>query len=98
MLGRRGNNPRRNAIEYGIFIGLSTSMVCAYGVMIYIFSTPGKDGKPRKLGKVNLNEPVNFGIMWNELTQGNGISGLLGDTPTNTHLSKDTPRPNQSTK
>ena len=95
----RGSNPRRNAIEYGIFIGLSTSMVCAYGVMIYVFSTPGKDGQPRKLGKVNLNEPVNFGIMWKELMDGNGISGLLGDTTTTQNQSRDTNYPtHQPTK
>jgi len=83
MLRRGGSNPRRNALEYGILVGLTTSMACAYGVMIYIFSTPGKDGQPRQLGKVDLNAPINFGEMWKELTHGNGLSGLLGDKSSN---------------
>mmetsp|Transcript_23768 Transcript_23768/g.22805 ORF Transcript_23768/g.22805 Transcript_23768/m.22805 type:complete len:95 (+) Transcript_23768:164-448(+) len=76
----RGRNPRRNALEYGVLISLATGMTCAYGVMIYVFSTPGQDGKARDLRKVDLNAPVSLGEMWRELTRGSGLSGILGAT------------------
>ena len=55
---RRGN-PRRDALEYGILISLTTVMVGAMGLMILA-------EKPKDR-KVDLNKPVNFDQLWKEV-------------------------------
>lgn len=68
-------NPRRDAIEYGVLVTLTTMMVGAYGVMIYLGATPDENGKPRKLEKVDLNAPVDIRGALRELRYGKGFGG-----------------------
>jgi len=68
-------NPRRDAIEYGVLVTLTTMMVGAYGVMIYLGATPDENGKPRKLEKVDLNAPVDIQGALRELRYGKGFGG-----------------------
>lgn len=60
-------NPRRDAIEYGVLLTLSTVMAGAMGLMIYLRKTPMEDGTPRKLETIDLDAPVDFARIWKEL-------------------------------
>ena len=63
-------NPRRDAIEYGILVTLTTAMAGAYGVILYLGMTPDENGNPRKKMKVDLNEPVDIGAALRALRSG----------------------------
>jgi len=66
----RMRNPRRDAIEYGILVTLTTVMAGAYGVILYLGMTPDENGNPRKKMKVDLNEPVDIGATLRALRSG----------------------------
>ena len=66
-------NPRRDAIEYGVLVTLTTMMVGAYGVIIYLGMTPDENGKPRKLEKVDLNAPFDLRGALRELRFGKDV-------------------------
>lgn len=68
-------NPRRDAIEYGVLVTLTTMMAGAYGVIIYLGMTPDENGKPRKMEKVDLNAPVDIRGALRELRYGKGFGG-----------------------
>jgi hypothetical protein len=75
-------NPRRDAIEYGVLIGLTSSMAIAYGLLIAYTQQRDADGKRRRLPRVNLDESVNLGEVWDEMRNnfgpGGGISSRGG--------------------
>ncbi|KAL7431240.1 hypothetical protein ACHAXH_006991 [Discostella pseudostelligera] len=60
-------NPRRDAIEYGVLITLTTSMAAAYAVLIAYSNQRTPDGQRRKLPRVELDKPVDLGEMWAEM-------------------------------
>ena len=60
---KRGGNPRRDALEYGILITCATSMTVAFGIFAYIRCTEDRNNRQ----KVDLRAPVNFGQSWREL-------------------------------
>eukprot|EP00555_Chaetoceros_dichaeta_P010553 CAMPEP_0198256982 /NCGR_PEP_ID=MMETSP1447-20131203/6764_1 /TAXON_ID=420782 /ORGANISM="Chaetoceros dichaeta, Strain CCMP1751" /LENGTH=96 /DNA_ID=CAMNT_0043943759 /DNA_START=131 /DNA_END=421 /DNA_ORIENTATION=- len=60
-------NPRRDAVEYGILLTLSTAMAGAMGLMLYLKKTPAQDGTSRRLQKIDLDAPVDFAGTWKEL-------------------------------
>lgn len=71
-------NPRREAIEYGILVTLTTAMAGAYGVILYLGMTPDENGKPRKLDKVDLTAPLDIKGAWeefNDVVLGSGKGG-----------------------
>ncbi len=60
---RRGN-PRREAMEFGVLLGLSTTMIVGLGVMIYV-SKQSPTGVP----KLDLDAPVDFRKAFAEVQQ-----------------------------
>jgi hypothetical protein len=59
---RRGN-PRRAALEHGILMALTSSMVVGLGIMIYAKKSNG--GLPR----LDLDAPVDFKSAFGEINQ-----------------------------
>jgi hypothetical protein len=60
---KRGGNPRRDALEYGVLITVATSMTVMFGIFAYIRCTEDPSNRQR----LDLNAPVNFGEAWREL-------------------------------
>ena len=57
-------NPRRDAIEYGILMTLTTTMVAGLGLMIY-----ASRQSPEGLPKLDLDAPVDFKSAFREVQQ-----------------------------
>ncbi len=57
-------NPRREAIEFGVLLGISTTMVVSLGAMIFV-SRQSPDGLP----KIDLDAPVDFKKAFAEVRQ-----------------------------
>ncbi|KAL3817277.1 hypothetical protein ACHAXA_003198 [Cyclostephanos tholiformis] len=67
-------NPRRDAFEYGVLIGLTSSMAVAYGLLIAYTQQRDPDGQRRKLPRVDLDASVDLREAWDELKDfGGGI-------------------------
>ena len=66
----RRSNPRREALEYGVLITVTTAMVGAMGLMIAA-------GKPKDR-RVDLNEPIRFDQLWREV-QSLQFRSFVGD-------------------
>ena len=60
---RRGN-PRRDAIEYGVLLTLTSTMVAGLGLMLYTIKT-----QPEGLPKLDLDAPVDFKNAFRSLQQ-----------------------------
>mmetsp|Transcript_30472 Transcript_30472/g.47709 ORF Transcript_30472/g.47709 Transcript_30472/m.47709 type:complete len:106 (-) Transcript_30472:1023-1340(-) len=60
-------NPRRDAVEYGVLITITTSMAASYAFLLAYSSQTGADGKRQKLPKVNLDESVDLGQAWEDM-------------------------------
>ena len=69
-------NPRRDAIEYGVLIGLTSSMAIAYGLIIAYIQQRDADGRRRRLPRVDLDASVNIGEVWDEM-KNIGLGGIL---------------------
>lgn len=55
-------NPRRDAIEYGVLMTLTTTMVAGLGMLLYVNRT-----HPGGLPKLDLDAPVDFKGAFREL-------------------------------
>jgi hypothetical protein len=60
---KRGGNPRRDALEYGVLLTVATSMTVVFGIFAYIRCTEDPSNRQR----LDLHAPVNFGQAWREL-------------------------------
>ena len=60
-------NPRRDAVEYGVLITITTSMAAAYAFLLAYSNQTGADGKRQKLAKVNLDEAVDLSKAWEDM-------------------------------
>mmetsp|Transcript_27368 Transcript_27368/g.33848 ORF Transcript_27368/g.33848 Transcript_27368/m.33848 type:complete len:92 (+) Transcript_27368:170-445(+) len=60
---RRGN-PRRDAVEYGILMTLTTSMCGAVGLMLYM-----ANAQPGGMSSVDLDAKLDFKTAWREIGQ-----------------------------
>jgi hypothetical protein len=67
-------NPRRDALEYGVLIALTSSMALAYGLLIAYTQQREPDGQRRRLPRVDLDASVDLREAWNELRNfGGGV-------------------------
>mmetsp|Transcript_23281 Transcript_23281/g.38376 ORF Transcript_23281/g.38376 Transcript_23281/m.38376 type:complete len:106 (-) Transcript_23281:406-723(-) len=62
-------NPRRDALEYGVLMTITTSMAAAYAFLLAYSSKTGADGKRQKLPKVNLDESVDLAKAWEDVKE-----------------------------
>ena len=62
-------NPRRDALEYGVLMTITTSMAAAYAFLLAYSSQTGADGKRQKLPKVNLDESVDLAKAWEDVKE-----------------------------
>lgn len=54
---RRGN-PRRDAIEYGLLLTLTTTMTAGLGLLLYVAKTLPEEGQQHP--RLNLDAPMDF--------------------------------------
>jgi hypothetical protein len=72
-------NPRRDALEYGVLIALTSSMAVAYGLLIAYTQQREPDGQRRRLPRVDLDASVDLREAWDELRNfGGGVVRGVG--------------------
>ncbi|KAL7436850.1 hypothetical protein ACHAXM_006684 [Skeletonema potamos] len=62
-------NPRRDALEYGVLMTITTSMAAAYAFLLAYSSQSTSDGKRQKLPKVNLDDAVDMAQAWEDVKE-----------------------------